>query len=97
MPCFTFYIFNRKGVCQYYHEWQVGIGGWLVLFAGQAARRCGAAVAACVCAVRPSCLRAAQLYYRAKSHTTCSCVLPMPLQRLKPVRSGAGSQVRLVQ
>ena len=27
MPCFTFYIFNRKGACQYYHEWQVG-GGW---------------------------------------------------------------------
>ncbi|KAI7842439.1 hypothetical protein COHA_004078 [Chlorella ohadii] len=22
MPCFTFYIFNRKGACQYYHEWQ---------------------------------------------------------------------------
>ncbi|KAL6771808.1 BET5 [Auxenochlorella protothecoides x Auxenochlorella symbiontica] len=21
MVCFTFYIFNRKGVCQYYHEW----------------------------------------------------------------------------
>lgn len=20
--CFTFYIFNRKGRCQYYHEWQ---------------------------------------------------------------------------
>lgn len=22
MGCFTFYIFNRKGRCQYYHEWQ---------------------------------------------------------------------------
>lgn len=32
MPCFTFYIFNRKGACQYYHEWQVG-GGWVVLLA----------------------------------------------------------------
>jgi hypothetical protein len=21
MGCFTFYIFNRQGVCQYYHEW----------------------------------------------------------------------------
>ena len=21
MSCFTFYIFNRQGVCQYYHEW----------------------------------------------------------------------------
>lgn len=33
MPCFTFYIFNRKGACQYYHEWQVG-GGWVVWLAG---------------------------------------------------------------
>jgi len=21
MPAYTFYIFNRYGVCQYYHEW----------------------------------------------------------------------------
>lgn len=21
MVCYTFYIFNRAGVCQYYHEW----------------------------------------------------------------------------
>lgn len=21
MSCFTFYVFNRQGVCQYYHEW----------------------------------------------------------------------------
>ena len=26
MPCFTFYIFNRKGACQYYHEWQARRG-----------------------------------------------------------------------
>ena len=26
MGCFTFYIFNRKGRCQYYHEWQVTEG-----------------------------------------------------------------------
>jgi hypothetical protein len=21
MSCYTFHIFNRQGVCQYYHEW----------------------------------------------------------------------------
>lgn len=40
MPCFTFYIFNRKGACQYYHEWQVG-GGWVVWLAACAAQASG--------------------------------------------------------
>ena len=37
MPCFTFYIFNRKGACQYYHEWQVrrAAGGLVVSVLGR--------------------------------------------------------------